>query len=98
MSRRISKMPATGRPSRRYAGRCAVRTMLPEPMTTMGRGCEGLGQAWVSAVIVWNARSAKPADARTAWPAWLFISLCHIQVKAVVQFDVYFTRQVWFLL
>ena len=32
-------------------GRCAVRTMLPAPMITIGRGREGLGQAWVNGVI-----------------------------------------------
>ena len=40
-----SKMPATGKPSRAYTGRCASRTMLPAPMTTIGRGAAGSGHA-----------------------------------------------------
>src|SRR5437764_1175472 len=43
----MSRMPATGYPRRRYTGRCAVRTMAPAPTMTIGRGCEGRGQAWI---------------------------------------------------
>ena len=41
-----SKMPATGKPRRRYTGRCASRTILPAPITTIGFGADGRGHDW----------------------------------------------------
>src|SRR4051794_24163781 len=47
----MSKIPATGSPIARYAGRCAVWTMPPAPTITIGRGRDGLGQACGNGVM-----------------------------------------------